>query len=441
MKKKAIIALIIVASFVIIALTGAFLYNCWSAGEYKNISWKYKKGVLTISGEGETNEITSLIWSKYAEKTEEIIIEEGITSIIDDAFKQFTSVKKVTIPNSVKTIKERAFESCSLLETLDLGEGVVTIERGAFMWCTSLENVTIPDSTEVLKESAFGNCEKLKNFYIGAGVKEVGFSLFDGSENEVNVTLSEKNPYLTCENCVIFNKDKSILIYYPDFLKDETYSIPEGVVTIKKFSFGNYEYLKEIITPSTLKKIEESAFYQCEALEKIYIGESVSEIGTISICQSGKLKEISVSEENNSFSSLEGVLFNKDKTKLIIYPNAKKSSLYEVPKSVLEIERMAFSNAEILKIILPKTITKISENAFRFSTVKEISIPKSVSVMENGILQWCDNLEKIYYEGTKAEWKALSEDSYYDSKTKNHTVVCKDGEISVDTDTNHYLME
>ena len=434
MKKKAIIALIIVSSLVIIALTGAFLYNCWSTGEYKNISWKYKKGVLTISGEGETNEFASSIWRKYAEKTKEIVIEEGITSVGEKAFEQFTSVKKVTISNSVKTIKESAFESCSLLETIDLGEGVVTIERGAFMWCTSLENVTIPDSTEVLKESAFGNCEKLKNFYIGAGVKEVGFSLFDGSANEINVTLSKNNSYITCENCVIFNKEKTILMYYPDFLKDETYSIPEEVVTVKKFAFGNYEYLKEIITPSTLEKIEECSFFRCDALEKIHIGENVSEIGTISICQSGKLTEISVSEENQSFSSLEGVLFNKDKTKLIIYPNAKKSSLYEVPKSVSEIERIAFSNAALLKIILPETITKIGENAFRSSTIKEISIPKSVSVMENEILQWCDNLEKIYYEGTKAEWKDLAGDSYYDSSTKNHTVLCKDGEISVNTD-------
>ncbi len=434
MNKKKIIALIIAISILLIAVMGVFLYNRFFSGEYENISWKYRRGVLTISGEGEMPELEDSPWWKYAESTKEIVIEEGITSIEKEAFMAFLFVKKVTIPDSVKKIDENAFEMCQGLQNLNLGNGVVTIEKNAFLGCNSLESVTIPDSVESLKDGAFGYCEKLKSVYIGAGVKEVGFGLFDGFRNEVSVTLSEGNQHITIENGVFFDKSKSVLLYYPEYLKHETYSIPEGVETVKKLSFANHEHLKEIITPTTLKTIEDAAFYNCVAIEKIYIGKNVSEIGKVAICTSGKLTEISVSEENPTFSSMEGVLFNKDKTKLIQYPNAKKTALYEIPKGVLEIEKNAFSNAEITGIILSETISKIGDSAFWNSTVEELAIPKSVKTIGKGISEWCGNLEKIHFEGNKAEWEKLAGKSYFDSRTSNHEVICSDGIISVITD-------
>jgi hypothetical protein len=422
-KKKIIL---IVCSLIII-IVGFTILLSRQEGDFENISWTYENKVLTISGVGKMPEADEYPWWKYADKAEEIIICEGVTSVSEEAFIYFLEAKKVTIPDSVETIGHGAFEVCHLLKDVDLGNGVKIIGRGVFMGCLSLESINIPDSTEVIEGGAFNHCEKLKSVNIGKGLKKIELDPFYDVAEGVVFSISEENPHIICENDVFFTKDKSTLIYYFSGKKDECYTIPEGVESVGYRAFFQNESLRKVDFPSTLKVIDEfaflgasieiahvpdgveeikrGAFSGCGKLEAVYIGKGVSSIidGAFSFGES--LSDFFVSEENLYYSSVEGILFNKDKTELIAFP-ANKTAYYTVPESVVKIHADCFDYSQLVEIIIPKTVCEIGEEAFGR----------------------CKRLEKITYGGTKEQWQKFTEDIYYN--TNEHKVICSDGELT-----------
>ncbi|MBE6648656.1 MAG: leucine-rich repeat domain-containing protein [Ruminococcaceae bacterium] len=456
MKKK--IILFIALTVLVVAGMALLASYVFSGGKYDNISWEYRNDVLTIKGEGDMPDFYyECPLDKYAEKAKELVIEEGITSVTGDTFYGFNKLEKITLPDSVNKIGDSAFDCCISLKEVDFGEGVVSIGRNAFEFCIELESVKLPESLESLGCVSFSCCEKLKTVHMGSKLKEIGWSAFDDCHEDIRFFLNEENPFLVCEDGVFFSEDKKTLLYYCNVKKNETYTIPEGIVKIAPYAFLNSENLKKVDFPQSIQIIDEMAFCNnsnlhivtipdsvteigkgafggCINLERVYIGKGVSsELESVFVL-SACISEISVSEENMHFSSVDGVLFNKDKTKLIMYPAAKGGVVYEVPSTVNEIGRGAFSNSNFLGVILPDNLVSVGESAFSNSTIEEINIPASVTSLGENAFRDCESLKKIIYEGTMSEWKKNFSDSYYDSRTANHTVICSDGEINVETD-------
>ena len=199
-------------------------------------------------------------------------------------------------------------------------------------------------------------------------------------------------------------------------------------------AFCNNSNLHIVTIPDSVTEIGKGAFGGCINLERVYIGKGVSSdlYNVFLICD--HFVEITVSDENPHFSSVDGVLFNKDKTKLLKYPEAKSGAVYEVPASVVGIGKSAFNGSNLSGVILPDGLDSIGEGAFGNSTIEEINIPASVTSLGENAFRDCESLKKIIYEGTMSEWKKNFSESYYDSQTANHTVICSDGEINVKTD-------
>ena len=172
---------------------------------------------------------------------------------------------------------------------------------------------------------------------------------------------------------------------YADNIK-EVY-IEEGITSIIMFAFSEHKNLEKVTISSTVKTIGMQAFQGCTKLESIIIPDGVVElesnvfsfcpIKTVSIgkgltdldptafdfCTS--LESFEVSEENPVFSSEDGVLFNKDKTKLIQYPIGNKRTEYAVPEGVKIIESESFMDASaLMNITLPESVTYIGGNPF-----------------------------------------------------------------------------
>lgn len=133
-----------------------------SATDNSNIKWSFdsKTGTLTISGTGKMlgDYIKENPWSKYKNDVTTVIINEGITTIGYGAFIYFRNIRKVTIPNSVKSIKEVAFKDCSSLKNIVIPNSVVSIETQAFYNCKSLSNIKLSNSLTEIQENAFTDC-------------------------------------------------------------------------------------------------------------------------------------------------------------------------------------------------------------------------------------------------------------------------------------------
>ena len=137
---------------------------------------------LVINGNGEMAEYAFRDWSQI--KT--VVIEEGVTTIGQDAFSYCTSLTSVTIPASVTTIGQGAFYGCNGLTSVTISAGVTTIGQDAFLGCTGLTSVTIPASVTTISQAAFYDCTSLTSVTIPASVTTIGQGAFGWCKSLTN---------------------------------------------------------------------------------------------------------------------------------------------------------------------------------------------------------------------------------------------------------------
>ncbi len=134
------------------------------------------------------------------------------------------------------------------------------------------------------------------------------------------------------------------------------------VTVLGEDSFYQKTEMAEIHLPSGIETIEEGAFYRCYALTSITIPKAVTQIGTGSFFRCSSLQNITVDTENSNYCDIDGILFTKDKTELIAYPEGKTETQYIIPNSVTKIDDSAFGYKTNLKIIgIPSSVTELPD--------------------------------------------------------------------------------
>ena len=244
-----------------------------------------------------------------------------------------------TYYTSNNTIGNRAFYNCKSLTGIALPNSVISIENSAFEGCINLTNVSIPNSVNSIESSVFEGCISLTSISIPNSVYSIGNHAFDGCTSLTSISIPSSVSSIggySFRNCTSLT----------------SISIP-NVTSIREYTFYNCTSLTSISIPNSVtSSIGERAFYNCTSLTNVSIGNGVTAISIGSYIFSGctELKEINVSEGNANYSSIDGVLYNKDKTVLLYYPNAN-SPICTIPNSVTSIEDRAFSECTRLKEI------------------------------------------------------------------------------------------
>lgn len=286
-----------------------------------------------------------------------------VVAIGGSAFRDCNKLTSVTIPSTVTTLGTWAFAACSALANVTIGPNVTSIPDRAFNECSVLKAIVIPDSVRSIGKDAFSRCRKLASAEIGNGVTSIGFAAFLSCDALSAVSIGsgvgtiEDWAFLACPSLksftvdpanttyasldgVLFNKGMTTLIQYPS-AKSGSYAIPSGVTTLGDF-----------------------AFESCAALTAVAVPDSVGQIGFDAFSQCPALVAFTVDDANSTYSSQDGVLFNKGLTTLLKCPSGK-AGRYTIPSGVTTIDRAAFADcAALTSILIPASVTTLEEYAF-----------------------------------------------------------------------------
>ena len=335
----------------------------------------------------------------------EIVIPDSVTSIGWCAFSGCTSLSKVKLSNSLMIIEEGTFSDCTSLKEIVIPDSVTEIGESAFSGCTSLAEITIPDNLTIIEAETFSGCESLTEIVIPDSVSEIGESAFSNCASLAEIVIPDR---VTSIGKSAFSDCTSLAeIVIPDSVTEIGESAFSGCTSLAKVKLSNNltiieagtfrdcTSLTEIVIPDSVTEIRGrwegyyqyyvGAFSGCTSMKSITIGSGVEGVdySFISLCRG--LANINVSPNNKNYSSIDGVLFNKDGTELLAYTGGNDRSEYTIPDGV----------------------TTVCENAFFGCYIRTLTIPVSVIEIDDSAFENCDSLKNVYYLGTRAQWKAV----------------------------------
>ncbi len=393
-------------------------------------NFKYEElsdGTLSITGYT-GNEETVTIPSKINNKT--------VSEIGSNAFRDNWDILEVTIPSTVKTIGMGAF-AYTYLKIVNLNSGLETIENNAFresrIYSINIPNtvkkiedyafyyneiggkLVIPDSVEKIGNYAFAKNYGLKSISLGKNLSSLGNYAFGENSIIESCTVNSSNKYFTVESNVLFNKGKTELILYPSNKTDSSYTIPNTVKKIKTASFYGNENIKTVKISNSVTEIETGAFVKCTNLANITLGTGlktikdyafndvgitsidipagVTSLNSIAFIGSTKLNAINVDSKNTVYTSVNGVVFTKDKTKLLMYPRGKTEESYNIPNTVKTIGESAFIDAKITSIVIPSSVKTLEDWCFGRATLTSVTLPNNITSIGNGPFDGCKELK------------------------------------------------
>ena len=319
------------------------------------------------------------------------------------AFYNNSTIISVSIPNTIKSIGYG-----------DQGYGS-SYRYGAFQGCTSLLSITIPDSVETIEKNAFYGCSGLLKLNIGSGLK----SIADHAFGSCNALTSIKIPgNVKTIGTYAFASCKSIY----------ELTLCDGINTMQGGAFASCNSLKEVTVPDSLTEFGSSVFENCTSLETINIGSGIEDIPNDIFSGCHSLKNINVSANNPNYLSDDGVLFDKDKMILMLYPIGNERAEYTVPNDVVLIYQGSFSTClgndnklSLRRVIFADSVTTIGDNVFKgIDTIDSIVLGNGIKSIGTYAFYGCKSLKDIYYVNDYKQWKDISINSQYYYSSENY---------------------
>ena len=300
MKKKILIGIIVGAVLVAAIIIGAVLL----LDENKN----GEKGQLEfdLNEDGKSYSVVGL--GTYSD-TDVVIPDtykgKPVTKIADEAFfgNECAKITSITIPDSVTSIGDEAFQGCSSLTSIEIPDSVESIGRWAFHCCTSLTSIEIPDSVTSIGGRTFFGCSSLTSITIPDSVTSIGEGAFSDCRSLTSIYVDKNNEHYKSINGNLYSKDGKNLIQYAIGKKGTAFSIPDSVTSISDDAFSGCRSLTSIEIPDSVTSIGWGAFDGCSSLTSIEIPDAVTSIGGWAFCECTSLTSITIPDSVTSIGN------------------------------------------------------------------------------------------------------------------------------------------
>jgi hypothetical protein len=344
-----------------------------------------------------------------------VVIPEGIDTLGASAFWNNTYVKEVVLPSSLKRIG-----------------------GDCFYYCTNLERVTIPKNVWIMGNNPFAGCPKL--------------------------SLKNESEHFVLEDGVLYDKDKTMIIYFPVNDKRTKFAIPEGVSCIGKHCFFACDNLEKITIPSSVIRLENNpfsgctklniknyspyyhfengviynkfkttiigclngsqierfempdsvtlisrnSFWNCKGIKHLVIGEGVNRIGYNPFAN---CENLLLESKSPYFPCENGIIFNKDKTQILCATNKAVGKSFSVPDGIKSINRGVFSGCVDLEEFDFGKAQYIDKSSFtNCKSLKKLYIPDTVKYIGEWAFSYCTSLEFVSIpKHTKIDKNAFNE--------------------------------
>ena len=385
----------------------------------------------------------------YCTSITSVTIPEGVESLGKGAFLGCSNLSSIKLPTSLTDLGTYTFYYCTALASIEIPNNVTTIGEYTFYNCTGLTSVVIPSSVTYIGYGAFDYCKSLTSFTDSATtpqsmdtpcftmvtlanttlyVPAESIALYKAYPNwaqfgTIKAIEDESEPQpciiasgkcgenltweLGCDSVLTISGTGDMIDFeafqynatpWPEYRNTiKSVIIGEGITRIGNYAFYYCHNIISVDIPNSVTSIGMHAFRECNSLISVTIPDNVTSIGQGAFEWCKKLTSFVVTDNNQQFSSMDGVLFSKDKTTLICFPISKAVSSYVIPNSVTSIGLSAFAGCESLTYIeIPNSVISIRGAAFAWCRgLTSIAIPNSVTSIDNQVFYGCSNLTTV----------------------------------------------
>lgn len=399
-------------------------YCCGRPGK-DTLVFRYEDGTLYIEGQGR---LRCGQWPWLTAPIRHVVIASGCTAIADFAFRNHENLESISLPDTLRTIGERAFAYCTSLREVTVPDSVTGIGKGAFDHCKNLARVYLPRNLAQIHPHTFCYCEGLQDVQIPDSVHYIGTRAFYRVKSVKNLPRNlgnwgtktpgySKRPYGLGEEAfadaglpdhieipermhtlperVFWGSKTLVSVTLPRCLREVGESafgscgsltditLPEGMTKINRGVFRGCTSLTGIMLPKGVTAIGAYAFYDCTNLTDIVLPEGVAEIGEYAFWDCSSLTDITLPE---SITEIGAFAFKQCKSLVSL----------ELPDSVRKVGKGAFAQTGIVHAVLPGYMGWIPQNLFAgCKSLQSVVLPDGITGIGDSAFDGCGSLEEI----------------------------------------------
>lgn len=345
---------------------------------------------------------TSTLSSIYPHATnslEEVVIEEGVTTLPDNFFSGYTKLKKIVLPASLQSIGKTCFSGCTSLVEIVLPEGLTTIGDSAFMGCASLQSIQLPETLIECGEYVFRDCTSLTSVKLPSTWETIQAGLFYGCTALLSVELPET---LKCIDTHAFLGCTALTeIKLPAGLEEigrgafsksaiQKVNIPKALAssTLRSLFSDNaittYANIREVTLDEGIESLAKEFFSGCTALCSVAFSETVTSLGYRCFYNCTSLTEVTLP---NGLKSLGDRAFEK----------CSSLKMVQIPETIEALGQYLFSGCTSLtSVVLPNSLTTFGIGLFdQCSNLQKVQLPANLQTIPQYAFQKCTALQKI----------------------------------------------
>ena len=409
-------------------------------------------------------------------------IPSGIRTIGKSACAGCSNLTSLIIPSFVTRIENNAFEYCSRLTSVTFAGGnalgsKLSMGNSVFANCESLSKITFEENSNVVAigDGVFSGCTKMSSIKLPASLQSVSARLFDGCSNLVNIEVEESSKYLATEESVLYNKEKTRMIYYPSSKNNSVLVLPETVEIIDANLFNGNVSLEKVVFGKNIKEIGANAFYgcanlmtivfvkggeneltigekafaSCSALQGVYVADSQDaeeddyELGTPATLRTIGVSAFAESQFGGQLVLSEGVRSIGESA----FESAGFIMSVTLPESLTEIGNRAFARVRMLNSVtfatdasgkIKSNLVTIGDDAFSSAALSSFTVPASVTKIGDDAFS-INKLKEFKFEEGRTEKITLGV-SVFSGSMLTSMVLPKDlCEVTYETKTRGYL--